>query len=149
MSVALKSQPANIVDILETAQKSSSLKTFVAAVKAANLSDMLKGSGPFTVFAPSDKAFEALLAGTLDRLLKPEHRDELVRILKHHVVSGEIMQEKIRGKKFTRKSLAGPELTIDGHDNIKVNGSHIVAAGMEASNGLIHIMDAVMMPPKA
>jgi uncharacterized surface protein with fasciclin (FAS1) repeats len=149
MGAAHKTQSKNTVDILETAQNSGSLKAFVGAVNAADLSNMLKGSGPFTVFAPSDKAFESLPAGTLDRLLKPEHRSELVRILKHHVVSGETITDGIRGKKFTRKSLAGLELTIDGHDNIKVNGSHIVTADIAASNGVIHIMDAVLMPPKA
>jgi len=149
MSVALKSHSKNMVDILETAKNSGSLKTFAAAVEAAGLSDMLKGSGPLTVFAPSDKAFETLAAGTLDRLLKPEHRDELIHILKHHVISGEMMSEAVRGKKFSRKSFAGAELTIDAHDNIKVNRSHIVTADIEASNGVIHIIDAVIMPPKA
>ena len=110
---------------------------------------MLKGSGPLTVFASSDKAFEALPAGTLDRLLKPEHRDELVHILKHHVISGDMMSEAIRGKKFSRKSFAGAELTIDGEDNIKVNKAYVVAADIGASNGVIHIIDAVIMPPKA
>ncbi|MGO9172301.1 MAG: fasciclin domain-containing protein [Rhodomicrobium sp.] len=149
MSVALKSHSKNMVDILGTAKNSGSLKTFAAAVEAAGLSDMLKSSGPFTVFAPSDKAFETLAAGTLDRLLKPEHRDELVHILKHHVISGEMMSETVRGKKFSRKSFAGAELTIDAHDNIKVNRSHIVTADIEASNGVIHIIDAVIVPPKA
>ncbi|MGO9476108.1 MAG: fasciclin domain-containing protein [Rhodomicrobium sp.] len=149
MNVALKSQSKNIADILETAKNSGSLKTFVAAAKTAGLSDMLKGSGPLTVFASSDKAFEALPAGTLDRLLKPEHRDELVHILKHHVISGDMMSEAIRGKKFSRKSFAGAELTIDGEDNIKVNKAYVVAADIGASNGVIHIIDAVIMPPKA
>jgi uncharacterized surface protein with fasciclin (FAS1) repeats len=148
MSVSFKSQAKNLADILETATNSGSLKTFVSAVKAAGLSDALR-SGPLTVFAPSDKAFEALPAGTLVRLLKPEHRDELIHILKHHVLSGEVMSEAIRGKKFSRKSLAATELTIDGDDNIKVNGVHINTADIAASNGVIHIIDAVIMPPKA
>jgi uncharacterized surface protein with fasciclin (FAS1) repeats len=147
MSVALKSQSKNVADLLETATNSGSLKTFVTAVKAAGLSDALK-AGPFTVFAPSDKAFAALPAGVLDRLLKPEHRDELVHILKNHVISGEVMSEGMRGKKFSRKSLAAAELTIDGEDNIKVNRAHIVTADIGASNGVIHIIDAVIMPPK-
>jgi uncharacterized surface protein with fasciclin (FAS1) repeats len=148
MSVALKSKAMNLADILETAKNSGSLKTFVSAVKSAGLSDALT-SGPLTVFAPSDKAFEALPAGTLDRLLKREHQNELIHILKHHVLSGEVMSEAIRGKKFSRKSLAGTELTIDGDDNIKVNGVHINTADIGASNGVIHIIDAVIMPPKA
>jgi uncharacterized surface protein with fasciclin (FAS1) repeats len=148
MSVALKSQSKNTADILETATNSGSLKTFVNAVKAAGLSDALKGS-PLTVFAPSDKAFAALPAGALDRLLKPEHRDELVHILKNHVISGEVLSEAMRGKKFSRKSLAAAELTVDGEDNIKVNRAHIVTADIGASNGVIHIIDTVIMPPKA
>jgi uncharacterized surface protein with fasciclin (FAS1) repeats len=149
MSVSVKSAQKHQSDILDTAKYSGSLKTFVAAVEAAALADILKGTGPFTVFAPSDKAFENLSAGALDHLLKPEHRSELVHVLKSHIVSGELMSEGIRGKKFPRKSLAGFELTIDGHDNIKVNKAHINTADIGASNGVIHVIDAVIMPPKA
>jgi len=149
MSVAVKSTQKNQSDILETARYSGSLKRFVAVVEAAALADMLKGTGPFTVFAPSDQAFESLPAGTMERLLKPEHRPELVHILKNHVLSGELMYEGIRGKKFSRKSLAGIELTIDGHDNIKVNKAHINTADIGASNGVIHVIDTVLVLPKA
>ena len=149
MSVSAKAAQKSQSDILDTAKYSGSLKTFVAAVEAASLTDMLKGTGPFTVFAPSDKAFENLSAGALDNLLKPEHRAELVHLLKNHVGSGELMAEAIRGRKFPRKSLAGVELTIDGHDNIKVNKAHINTADIGASNGVIHVIDAVIMPPKA
>ena len=131
MSVPVKSTQKNNSDILETAKHSGSLKTFVAAVEAAALADMLKRTGPFTVFAPSDQAFESLPAGTLEHLLKPEHRTELIHVLKNHVVSGELISDGIRGKKFSRKSLAGVELTIDGHDNIKVNKAHINTADIE------------------
>ncbi len=149
MSAAVKSVHQNKSDILETAKHSGSLKRFVAAVEAAALADMLKGTGPFTVFAPSDQAFESLPSGTLEHLLKPEHRTELVHVLKNHVVSGELLSEATRGKKFSRKSLAGVELTIDGHDNIKVNKAHINTADIGASNGVIHVIDAVLVPPKA
>jgi|SRR5271165_1534330 len=149
MSVSLKSQSKTTADILETATHSGALKKLVAAVNAAGLADLLKGSGPFTLFAPSDKAFEALPAGTLDRLLKPEHRDELIHILKYHVVSGELMSDGVRGIKFLRKTLAGAELTIDGNDNIKVNKAHINTADIGATNGVIHIIDSVLTPPKA
>jgi uncharacterized surface protein with fasciclin (FAS1) repeats len=118
-------------------------------VEAAALTDMLKGTGPFTVFAPCDQAFESLPAETLERLLEPEHRTELVHVLKNHVLSGELLSDGIRDKKFSRKSLAGVELTIDGHDNIKVNKAHINTADIGASNGVIHVIDAVVMPPKA
>jgi uncharacterized surface protein with fasciclin (FAS1) repeats len=148
MSVTVKAAQKHNSDLLETAKHSGSLKTFVAAMEAAALADMLKGTGPFTVFAPCDQAFESLPAGTLEHLLKPENRTELVHVLKNHVVSGELVTDGIRGKKFTRKSLAGVELKIDGHDNIKVNKAHINTADIEASNGIIHVIDAVLMPPK-
>ena len=126
--------------------KLGSLQKFVAAVEAATLVDMLTGTGPFTVFAPSDQAFESLPAGTLERLLQPEHRTELIHVVKNHVVSGEVFTDGIRGKKFSRKSLAGVELTINGNDNIKVNKAHINTADIAASNGVIHIIDAVLAP---
>jgi uncharacterized surface protein with fasciclin (FAS1) repeats len=149
MSVSLKSTQKHNSDLLETAKHSGSLKSFVAAIEAAALADMLKGTGPFTVFAPSDQAFESLPAGMLESLLKPEHRTELVHLLKNHVVSGELMTDAIEGKKFSRKSLAGVELKIDGHDNIKVHKAHINTADISASNGVIHVIDAVLVPPKA
>ena len=149
MSVAVKSAQRNVSDLLETAKHSGSLKKFVAAVEAAGLADMLKGTGPFTIFAPSDKAFENLSAGTLEHLLKSEHRTDLVHVLKNHIVSGEITSDGIRGKKSSRKSLAGVELTIDGHDNIKVNKAHINTCDIDASNGVMHVINSVLMPPKA
>ena len=147
--MSVKSAQKHSSDILETAKHSGSLKSLIAALEAAALADMLKRTGPFTVFAPSDQAFESLPAGTLEDLLKPEHRTELIHLLKNHVVSGELMSDGIRGKKFFRKSLAGVDLKIDGHDNIKVNKAHINTADIEASNGVIHIIDAVLVPPKA
>ena len=149
MSVAAKSPQKHKFDLLETAKHSGCLKGFVAAMEAAALADMLKGTGPFTVFAPSDQAFESLPAETMEHLLKPEHRTELVHVLKNHVISGALMSDGISGKKFSWKSLAGVELTINGHDNIKVNKAHINTADIGASNGVIHVIDAVIMPPKA
>ena len=149
MRASVKSAQKYELDILETAKHSGSLKSFVAALEAAALADMLKRTGPFTVFAPSDQAFESLPAGTLEHLLRPENRAELVHFLKNHVVSGELATDGISGKKFFRKSLAGVELKIDGHDNIKVNKAHINTADIGASNGVIHVIDAVLVPPKA
>ena len=136
-------------DILETAKHSGSLARFVAAVESAGLADILKKAGPFTVFAPSDQAFESLPYGTLERLLKPEHRAELIHVLKNHIVSGELFSDGIGGKKFSRKSLAGVQLTIDAQANIKVNKAHINTADIGALNGVIHVIDAVLVPPKA
>jgi uncharacterized surface protein with fasciclin (FAS1) repeats len=146
MSTDVKYVQKATPDILETLKSSGSVKRFVAAVEAAALVDMLRGTGPFTVFAPSDQAFENLPAGSLERLLKPEHRTELIHVVKNHVVSGEVFTDGIRGKKFSRKSLAGVELTINGNDNIKVNKAHINTADIAASNGVIHIIDAVLAP---
>ena len=148
MGIAVKSTQ-NQSDILQTAKYSGSLSRFVAAVESAGVAGILKKAGPFTVFAPSDQAFERLPAGTLERLLKPEHRTELAHVLKNHIVSGELFSDVIRGKQFSRKSLAGVELTIDGHANIKVNKAHINTADIGALNGVIHVIDAVLVPPSA
>ena len=149
MIVGVKHAQNNQSDILETAKYSGSLGRFVAAVESAALAAMLKKVGPFTVFAPSDQAFERLPAGTLERLLKPEHRTELAHVLKNHIVSGELFSDVIRGKQFFRKSLASVELTIDGHANIKVNKAHISTADIGALNGVIHVIDAVLLAPSA
>jgi uncharacterized surface protein with fasciclin (FAS1) repeats len=110
---------------------------------------MLRRTGPFTVFVPSDQAFDSLPAGTLEDLLKPENRTGLVHFLKNHVVSGGVLSDEITGKRFYWKSLAGVELTIDGRESIKVNKAHISIPDIGASNGVIHIIDAVLFPPKA
>ncbi len=148
MSVDIKHLQNARSDILEIARYSGSLGRFVAAVEFAGLAAMLKKAGPLTVFAPSDQAFERLPVGTLERLLKPQHRPELVHLLKSHIVSGELFSDMIRGKQFSRKSLAGVELTIDGHANIQVNKAHIRTADIGALNGVIHVVDAVLVPPR-
>ncbi len=148
MAIAVKStqkQP----DILETAKCSGSLSRFVAAVETAGLAGILQKAGPFTVFAPSDQAFERLPVGTLERLLRPEHRTELIHVLKNHIVSGELFSDGIMGKKFSRKSLAGVQLTIDAQANIKVNKANIKTHDIGALNGVIHLIDAVLVPPQA
>ena len=149
MSLAVKSKQKIEHDIHEAARYSGCLTRFLTVLDAADLTKMLKGTGPITVFAPSDQAFENLPAGWVERLLKPEHRSELINFVKNHVISGELMSEAAIGKKFPRKSFAGVELTIDGHANIKVNKAHIITADMVASNGVIHVINAVLMPPKA
>ena len=149
MSLAVKSGQKTQHDVHDVARYSDCLARFLTVLDAADLTNMLKGTGPITVFAPSDEAFQSLPAGSVERLLKPEHRAELVNFVKNHVISGELMSETARGKKFSRKSFAGVELTIDGHGNLKVNNAHIITADIVASNGVIHVIDAVLMPPKA
>ena len=148
MSLVGKSERNNQHDIHEVTRYSGCLTRFLAVLDAADLTNMLKGTRSITVFAPSDQAFESLAAGSWERMLKPEHRAELVYLVKNHVIHGELMSEAAMGKKFPRKSFAGVELTIDGHGNIKVNKAHIITADIVASNGIIHVIDTVLIPPK-
>ena len=138
---------AQQADIVDTAIGAGSFNTLVSAVQAAELVDALKGEGPFTVFAPTDEAFAALPAGTVDDLLKPENRDQLVAILTYHVVPAKVMSADIAGKAATAKTLSGGELAIDATSGVTVNDAKVVTADIEASNGVIHVVDAVILPP--
>ncbi len=133
-------------DIVDTAVANGSFTTLVAAVKAAGLVETLKGDGPFTVFAPTDEAFAALPEGAVENLLKPENKDQLVAILTYHVVSGKVMSGDIAGKKLEAKTVQGSTVAIDATDGVKVDGATVVAADVEATNGVIHVIDAVIMP---
>lgn len=134
-------------DIVDTAVAAGSFGTLAAALTAADLVDALKGSGPFTVFAPTDAAFAKLPAGTLDDLLKPENKDKLKSILLYHVVSGKIMAADIKGA-ATPATLQGATLDIKaGEGGVTVNGANVTAADVAASNGVIHVIDAVVLPP--
>jgi uncharacterized surface protein with fasciclin (FAS1) repeats len=149
-SVALFSAPAfsagHEKDIVDTAVGAGSFTTLVAAVTAAGLVDTLKGEGPFTVFAPTDAAFAALPAGTVEDLLKPENKDKLVAILTYHVVPGKVMSTDLT-EGMTAASVQGDELTFTLDGGAKVNGTVISTADVEATNGVIHVIDAVLMPP--
>lgn len=144
-SFALSVQ-AYAADIVDTAVADGNFKTLVAAVQAAGLVDTLKGPGPFTVFAPTDEAFAKLPAGTVDDLLKPENKDKLVAILTYHVVPGKVMAADVTGKKTMAKSVQGGEITVDGTNGVKVDGATVVQADIAADNGVIHVIDAVIMP---
>lgn len=133
-------------DIVDTAAGAGTFNTLVAAVEAAELVDTLKGEGPFTVFAPSDDAFAALPEGTVEDLLKPENKDQLVAILTMHVVSGKVMAADIAGAESTASSVQGADLMIDGTDGVSVNGATVTQADIEASNGVIHVIDTVILP---
>jgi uncharacterized surface protein with fasciclin (FAS1) repeats len=133
-------------DIVQTAISNGSFKTLVAAVTAAGLADTLKGPGPFTVFAPTDEAFAKLPGGTVENLLKPENKKQLVAILTYHVVPGKVMSKDIAGKKMTAKSVEGEEISIDATNGVKVDNAKVVKADVEASNGVIHVIDTVIMP---
>ena len=144
-SLALSAQ-AYAADIVDTAIAAGNFKTLVAAVQAAGLVDTLKGAGPFTVFAPTDEAFAKLPAGTVDDLLKPENKDKLVAILTYHVVPGKVMAADVAGKETMAKSVQGGEITVNGTNGVKVDGATVVQADIVADNGVIHVIDAVIMP---
>jgi len=133
-------------DIVDTAVKAGSFKTLVAAVKAAGLVDTLKGDGPFTVFAPTDAAFAKLPEGTLAMLLKPENKAKLQAILTYHVVPGKIMSSQIAGKKAMVKTVQGSELAVDATNGVSVDNARVVKADIEAKNGVIHVIDTVVLP---
>jgi uncharacterized surface protein with fasciclin (FAS1) repeats len=133
-------------DIVDTAVAAGNFTTLAAALTAAGLVDTLKGPGPFTVFAPTDAAFAALPAGTVEDLLKPENKDKLVSILTYHVVAGKVMSKDLtEGMKAA--TVNGAELTITLDGGAKVNGAVISAADIEATNGVIHVVDSVLLPP--
>ncbi len=134
-------------DIVDTAVGAGNFTTLVAAVEAAGLVETLKGEGPFTVFAPTDAAFAALPAGTLEELLKPENKDKLIAILTYHVVSGKVMSTDL-SEGLKAATVQGGEVTITLEGGAKVNGAVISTADIEASNGVIHVIDTVILPPE-
>ncbi|MEZ6119127.1 MAG: fasciclin domain-containing protein [Pirellulaceae bacterium] len=133
-------------DIVDTAVSAGSFETLVAAVKAAGLVETLKGKGPFTVFAPTDEAFAKLPDGVVANLLKPENKDQLVSILTYHVVPGKVLANEVV-KLDMVKTVNGKEATIAVTDGqAKINDAKIVATDIEASNGVVHVIDRIIMP---
>lgn len=137
---------AQEADIVDTAAAAGSFTTLVAAVEAAGLVDTLKGEGPFTVFAPTDEAFAALPDGTVDSLLQPENRDQLVAVLTYHVVPGAVMSSDIAGQQLEVATVNGAEVAIDATDGVTVDGATVITPDIVASNGVIHVIDAVILP---
>ncbi|AFO86610.1 fasciclin domain-containing protein [Phaeobacter inhibens] len=132
-------------DIVDTAAGAGDFSTLVAAVQAAGLVDTLKGDGPFTVFAPTDAAFAALPAGTVEELLKPENKDKLVEILTYHVVPGKVMSGDLVDD-MKAATVQGSEITIDLDSGVMVDEATVTTADIEAENGVIHVIDTVIMP---
>lgn len=132
-------------DIVDTAVGAGSFETLVAAVQAAELVDTLKGEGPFTVFAPTDEAFAALPEGTVETLLKPENKDQLIAILTYHVVPGKVMSGDLSDD-MTAATVQGGDVTIDLDNGVMVNDASVVQADIETSNGVIHVIDKVILP---
>jgi uncharacterized surface protein with fasciclin (FAS1) repeats len=136
-------------DIVTKAVSAGQFKTLATALEAADLVDTLKGSGPFTVFAPTDDAFAKLPAGTVENLLKPENKDQLVAILTYHVVPGKVMAADVIKLKEA-KTVNGKMLDIEKKgDAVMVNDAAVTATDIDASNGVIHVIDTVILPPKS
>ena len=133
-------------DIVDTAVAAGNFTTLAAALTAAGLVETLKGPGPFTVFAPTDAAFAALPAGTVEDLLKPENKDKLIAVLTYHVVPGAVMAKDLT-EGMMAKTVNGAEVTITLEGGAKVNGAVISTADIAASNGVIHVIDSVILPP--
>jgi len=133
-------------DIVETAMAAGSFNTLAKALKAADLVDTLKGQGPFTVFAPTDEAFAKLPAGTLNDLLKPENKQKLQRILSYHVVPGRVSSTDVV-KLRTAKAVSGDIIDINANGGtVRVDNARVVKADIAASNGVIHVIDSVIIP---
>ena len=144
--IAFGSSFAKAQDIVDTAISAGQFGTLVAAIQAAGLVDTLKGEGPFTVFAPTDEAFAALPDGTVADLLKPENKDQLIAILTYHVIPGAVMSGDIAGKKLEVATVQGSDLSIDATMGVKVDNATVVSADIETSNGVIHVIDNVLLP---
>ncbi len=134
-------------DIVDVATENGSFNTLVAAVKAADLVDTLKGEGPFTVFAPTDDAFAKLPDGTVDMLLMPENKDKLVSILTYHVVPGKVMAADVVKLDKATTVQGGQDVMIKTMgDKVMVNDANVMATDVKAKNGVIHVIDTVIMP---
>ena len=136
-------------DIVDTAVAAGSFKTLAAAVTAAGLIETLKSAGPFTVFAPSDAAFAKLPAGTVADLVKPENKAKLTAILTLHVIPGKVMAADVKGKKVSPASVNGEALHVDGTNGVTVNGAKVTSADIACTNGVIHVIDTVILPKAA
>ena len=133
-------------DIVDTAVAAGTFTTLVAAVTAAGLVETLKGAGPFTLFAPSDDAFAALPAGTVEELVKPENKAKLTAILLLHVVPGKVMAADVAGQVMDPATAGGATVHVDGTNGVTVDGAKVVTADIECTNGVIHVIDGVLLP---
>ena len=147
-TAALAGSYGNKKDIVDTAVEAGTFETLVAAVSAAELVDTLKSEGPFTVFAPTDAAFSALPEGTVEMLLMPENKDQLIAVLTYHVVPGKVMSTDLSDD-MTATTVQGSDIMIDLDDGVKINAATVTAADIETSNGVIHVIDAVILPPQS
>lgn len=133
----------DVVDILAA---NDDFSTLVAAVGAADLAGTLKGDGPFTVFAPTNAAFEKLPAGTVESLLQPENKGKLAGILTYHVVPGAVTSDQLAGQRMNVETVQGQTVHIDARDGVHVNDARVIQADVAGSNGVIHVIDSVLLP---
>ncbi len=131
--------------VVDVAAGNPDFSTLVTAVKAAGLAETLSGDGPFTVFAPTNEAFAKLPAGTVENLLKPENKDQLVAVLTYHVVPGKVLAADVV-KLSSAKTVNGKEVKIDTSNGVMVDNATVTATDVDASNGVIHVIDTVILP---
>jgi uncharacterized surface protein with fasciclin (FAS1) repeats len=146
-SATARPAPNATADIVDVVKADRHFSTFARVVEAAGLTAELEGAEPMTVFAPTDAAFQALPAGTLDTLLKPENRAKLVALVNYHVVPAAATSQQLNGRTVRATSISGQQLTIDARSGVKVNDATVVRADMKASNGVVHAVDKVLTPP--
>ncbi|MDX1484188.1 MAG: fasciclin domain-containing protein [Alphaproteobacteria bacterium] len=146
LPLAFSASIAKAKDIVDVAVSAGSFNTLVTAVKAAGLVETLKSKGPFTVFAPTDEAFAKLPAGTVESLLKPENKAKLKAILTYHVLSGKVMSSDIAGKALSVPTVQGTTVKVDATKSVMVDNAKVIKADIEASNGVIHVIDTVILP---
>jgi uncharacterized surface protein with fasciclin (FAS1) repeats len=139
--------PVTLGDIPNVATSAGQFKTLLAAATAAGLDTTLSGPGPITVFAPTDAAFDKLPPATLQRLLRPENRAALRQVVSYHVLAGRVPSSGLMGKTMSSPTVEGSSVAIEGHNGVMVNNARVIQADIEASNGLIHSIDTVLMPP--
>jgi uncharacterized surface protein with fasciclin (FAS1) repeats len=145
-STAIAMAGGHMKNLVETAAGNDAFKTLVAAVKAAGLVETLAGKGPFTVFAPTNEAFAKLPEGTVESLLKPENKDKLISVLTYHVVPGKVMSKDIKPSQMV-KTVNGQQVSIKlSYGKVSVDGATVTAADVEADNGVIHVIDTVILP---
>ena len=139
-------RPVQVGTIVDIAVSNPDFSTLVTAVKAAGLVETLSSKGPFTVFAPTNKAFAALPKGTLEKLLKPENRNLLRKVLTYHVVPGDLMARNLRSGRVA--TVQGSSVAVRvGHGSVRINKSNVIKADVDAKNGVIHVIDRVLLPP--
>jgi uncharacterized surface protein with fasciclin (FAS1) repeats len=146
LALMVSTSATKAADIVDTAVAAGSFKTLVAAVTAADLVGTLKSPGPFTVFAPTDAAFKKLPKGTVASLLKPENKAKLVKILTYHVVPGRVMAADVAGKTAAVATVEGGKLHVNGKHGVRVNNARVVKADIVTDNGVIHVINKVLLP---